>query len=108
MLRPVSVGFQHLLFEVFKRAPEAADNALLFSFLDPIYGGGIVAASHSSADNSLRVLLEPLAMTAIPAIAAIAAIWKEAGGKWALFMTIYSCTMAWLAAFIVKIIGSLL
>ena len=44
----------------------------------------------------------------IPCIAAIAAIWKEAGGKWALFMTIYSCTMAWLAAFIVKIIGSLL
>ena len=44
----------------------------------------------------------------IPCIAAIAAIKKEAGGKWALFMTLYSCTMAWLAAFIVKIIGSLL
>lgn len=44
----------------------------------------------------------------IPCIAAIAAIRKEAGGKWALFMTLYSCTMAWLAAFIVKIIGGLL
>ena len=44
----------------------------------------------------------------IPCIAAIAAIRKEAGGKWALFMTLYSCTMAWMAAFIVKIIGGLL
>lgn len=44
----------------------------------------------------------------IPCIAAIAAIRKEAGGKWALFMTLYSCTMAWVAAFIVKIIGGLL
>ncbi len=44
----------------------------------------------------------------IPCIAAIAAIRKEAGGRWALFMTLYSCTMAWLAAFIVKIIGGLL
>ncbi len=43
----------------------------------------------------------------IPCIAAIAAIKKEAGGKWALFMTLYSCTMAWLAAFIVKIIGGI-
>lgn len=44
----------------------------------------------------------------IPCIAAIAAIRKEAGGRWALFMTLYSCTMAWVAAFIVKIIGGLL
>ena len=44
----------------------------------------------------------------IPCIAAIAAIMKEAGWRWALFMTLYSCTMAWLAAFIVKIVGALL
>ena len=43
----------------------------------------------------------------IPCIAAIAAIKKEAGAKWALFMTLYSCTMAWMAAFIVKIIGGI-
>ena len=44
----------------------------------------------------------------IPCIAAIAAIMKEAGWRWAAFMTLYSCTMAWIAAFIVKIIGALL
>ena len=43
----------------------------------------------------------------IPCLATIAAIKKEAGGKWALFMTLYSCTMAWLAAFAVKIIGGM-
>ncbi|MBR5184036.1 MAG: ferrous iron transport protein B, partial [Bacteroidales bacterium] len=44
----------------------------------------------------------------IPCIAAIAAIMKEAGWRWAVFMTLYSCTMAWIAAFIVKIVGALL
>ena len=44
----------------------------------------------------------------IPCVAAIAAIKKEAGSKWAIFMTLYSCSMAWLAAFVVKIIGGLL
>ncbi len=44
----------------------------------------------------------------IPCIAAIAAIMKEAGWRWALFMTLYSCAMAWIAAFAVKILGALL
>jgi ferrous iron transport protein B len=44
----------------------------------------------------------------IPCIAAIAAIMKEAGWRWALFMTLYSCAMAWIAAFVVKLIGALL
>ena len=44
----------------------------------------------------------------IPCVAAIAAIKKEAGGKWALFMVLYSCSMAWLAAFVVKLISGLL
>ncbi len=43
----------------------------------------------------------------IPCVAAIAAIKKEAGGKWALFMILYSCSMAWLAAFIVRLLGGL-
>ena len=44
----------------------------------------------------------------IPCVAAIAAIKKEAGGKWATFMVFYSCSMAWLAAFVVKLISGLL
>ena len=44
----------------------------------------------------------------IPCVAAIAAIKKEAGGKWAMFMVLYSCSMAWLAAFAVKLIGGML
>ncbi len=44
----------------------------------------------------------------IPCVAAIAAIKKEAGGKWALFMVLYSCSMAWLAAFVVKLISGML
>ena len=43
----------------------------------------------------------------IPCVAAIAAIKKEAGGKWAIFITLYSCSMAWLAAFLVKLIGGM-
>lgn len=44
----------------------------------------------------------------LPCVAAIAAIKKEAGWRWALFMIFYSCSLAWLVAFIVTTIGGLL
>jgi len=43
-----------------------------------------------------------------PCIAAIAAIKKEAGWRWAVFTVFYTTILAWLMAFIVKIIGNLI
>ncbi len=42
-----------------------------------------------------------------PCMAVIAAIRKEAGGKWAWFSIIYTTTLAWIVSFCVYQIGSL-
>ena len=42
-----------------------------------------------------------------PCMAVIAAIWKEAGGKWALFTIFYTTSLAWLVAFCVYQTGML-
>lgn len=43
----------------------------------------------------------------LPCVAAIAAIKKEAGWRWAAFMIFYSCSLAWLVAYIATLIGSI-
>jgi len=43
-----------------------------------------------------------------PCIAAIAAIKRELGGKWAVGVVLFQCTVAWLMACIVNVIGGLL
>lgn len=43
-----------------------------------------------------------------PCVAAIASIKRELGPKWALFVVIAQCVIAWLAAFIVKLIATLI
>ena len=42
-----------------------------------------------------------------PCVAAVAAVKKELGGKWAVGVALGQCIVAWLVAFIVKIIGLL-
>jgi ferrous iron transport protein B len=43
-----------------------------------------------------------------PCIASIAAIKKEAGIKWAVFIMAYTTTIAWLVAFLATVIGKIL
>lgn len=43
-----------------------------------------------------------------PCVAAIASIKRELGTRWAAYVIIAQCTIAWVCAFIVKIIGTLL
>jgi ferrous iron transport protein B len=43
-----------------------------------------------------------------PCMAALAAISKEAGNKWALFSVVYNTVVAWVAAFLVYTIGTLI
>ena len=40
-----------------------------------------------------------------PCVAAIASIKRELGGKWALTVVILQCVVAWIAAYIVYLIG---
>ena len=43
-----------------------------------------------------------------PCVAAIASVKRELGGKWATLMVIGQCVIAWIAAFLVKIVGVLI
>ena len=67
-------------------------------------GGGITAAISSL--TAVCMLVFCLLYT--PCVAAIAAIRREMGGKWALFTVLWQCGIAWVAALIVRLIGTLL
>lgn len=41
-----------------------------------------------------------------PCVAAVAAVKRELGGKWALSVVLWQCAVAWLAAFLVQMIGT--
>ena len=66
--------------------------------------------------NALSTLFTPL--TAIvflvftllytPCVAAISSVRRELGGKWALGVVIMQCVIAWIAAWIVRMIGLIL
>ena len=43
-----------------------------------------------------------------PCVAAIASIKRELGGKWAVYVVLWQCAVAWCAALIVRLVGSLL
>jgi Fe2+ transport system protein B len=43
-----------------------------------------------------------------PCVAAIASIKRELGRKWAVYVVLWQCGFAWLAALIVRLIGLLL
>lgn len=61
-------------------------------------------------------LLTPLAAATMmvfsllytPCVAAIASIRRELGGKWAVFVVVEQCAIAWVAAAVVRVIGLLL
>lgn len=64
---------------------------------------------------SLQAVLTPLSAAALlafcllytPCVAAIASIKRELGGKWAAVVVVGQCVIAWLAAYLVHIAGSL-
>jgi len=43
-----------------------------------------------------------------PCVAAIASIKRELGGRWAVYVVLWQCTIAWIAALLVRLIGLLL
>ena len=67
-------------------------------------------------DQGLSTVLPALAAASMlvfsllytPCVAAIASIQRELGRKWALYVILWQCVIAWIAAFVVRIIGLLL
>ena len=70
------------------------------STLEVLFGGNIGSVLSVSAVASLLVF----SLLYTPCVAAIASIRRELGGKWAVGVVIWQCVIAWLAAFVVKIL----
>lgn len=66
-------------------------------------GGGIHAAISPLSAASLMVF----SLLYTPCIAAVASIRRELGRKWAIYVVLWQCVLAWCAAFVVRLIGML-
>ncbi len=73
------------------------------SVMETLFSGGITSIGTLSA---LSMLAFSLLYT--PCVAAVNSIKRELGLKWSIGVVVWQCLIAWLAALIVKLIGSLI
>ena len=73
------------------------------STLEVLFGGSVAAAMTPLAAASLLVF----SLLYTPCVAAVAAIRRELGGKWAVGVVVWQCVLAWIAALCVHVIGGL-
>jgi ferrous iron transport protein B len=73
------------------------------SVLEVLFGaeGGVNAVMTNL--TALSILVFSLLYT--PCVAAIAAVKRELGYKWAVFVVFWQCAVAWIAALLIRIIG---
>ena len=76
------------------------------STLSVLFGNTAVLTSSISTLSAASLLVFCLLYT--PCVAAIASIRRELGGRWAVAVVLMQCGIAWIAAFAVHLIGSLL
>lgn len=76
------------------------------STISILFGSTIEMVSVISAAGAMSFLVFCLLYT--PCVAAIASVKKELGGKWAAYVVIIQCVVAWIAALITYIIAGIL
>lgn len=74
------------------------------STLEVLFAGGVETALTTLAAASLLVFC----LLYTPCVAAIASVKRELGGKWAILVVFWQCGIAWIAAFAVKMVGTLM
>ena len=72
--------------------------------MNVLFAGGVAAALSSLAAASMLVF----SLLYTPCVAAVAAVRRELGGGWALYVVLCQCVIAWVAALIVRLIGLLI
>jgi ferrous iron transport protein B len=75
------------------------------STLSVLFGSTQALTSVMSPLTAVTLLVFCLLYT--PCVAAVSAVKRELGGKWALFVIVGQCVIAWAAAFVVRMIGML-
>ena len=74
------------------------------STLEVLLGGNVGAALTTGGAAALLIF----SLLYTPCVAAIAAVKRELGKKWAFTMVIFQCTVAWVAALAVKLVCTIL
>ena len=69
--------------------------------MNVLFAGGVAAALSTLAAASMLVF----SLLYTPCVAAVAAVRRELGGGWALYVVLCQCVIAWVAALIVRLIG---
>ncbi len=69
--------------------------------MNVLFAGGVAEALSSLAAASMLVF----SLLYTPCVAAVAAIRRELGSGWALYVVLCQCAIAWVAALIVRLIG---
>ena len=69
--------------------------------MNVLFAGGVAAALSTLAAASMLVF----SLRYTPCVAAVAAIRRELGSGWALYVVLCQCAIAWVAALIVRLIG---
>ena len=67
----------------------------------------------TDSKDSLLAAISPLAAVSLlvfsllytPCVAAVSSIKRELGGKWALYVVIGQCVIAWIVALVVRLLG---
>ena len=67
-------------------------------------GGGVTAAMSPLAAASMLIFCQLYT----PCVAAVASVRRELGRRWAFYMILWQCGLAWLAAFLVRCLGKLI
>ena len=101
IMKPVGLGDWQILVALISgfMAKES-----VVSTLEILYSGGVGAAMTSLSAACLLVF----SLLYTPCVAAIAAVKRELGAKWAAAVVLWQCGLAWIAALFVHLIGSLI
>ncbi len=78
----------------------------LASTLYVLFGSG--EALHAALSPVAAFALLVFCLLYTPCVAAISAVKRELGGRWAIFMVIFQCSVAWIVAFILYTIGAMI
>lgn len=73
----------------------------VISTLQILFAGGVQTALSQQAAASLLVF----SLLYTPCIAAIASVKRELGAKWAAGLVLWQCALAWIAAFLVRLVS---
>ena len=75
----------------------------VISVMKVLFGGEVGVTAVMSNLTAASMLVFSLLYT--PCVAAVSSVKRELGGKWAIYVVLWQCAIAWVAALIVRVIG---